>query len=69
MVKTWNLIFSEIYYILYTMANLNLHQQTTGTALRVAGGKMNIVYHEPRTDELFDKLIEVNTSAIEPTPG
>lgn len=51
------------------MANLNLHQQTTGTALRVAGGKMNIVYHEPRTDELFDKLIEVNTSAIEPTPG
>ena len=67
MVKTWNLIFSEIYYILYTMANLNLHQQTTGTASKSCWRKNE--YHISRTDELFDKLIEVNTSAIEPTPG
>ena len=67
MVKTWNLIFSEIYYILYTMANLNLHQQTTGTAFKSCWRKNE--YRISRTDELFDKLIEVNTSAIEPTPG
>ena len=49
------------------MANLNLHQQTTGTAFK-SGWRKN-EYHISRTDELFDKLIEVNTSAIEPTPG
>ena len=55
------------------MANLNLRQETTGTTFggdeRGVGGNNECPEIFSRKDKLFDNLIEVNTPAIEPTPG